>query len=113
MNNTKSEMKTFTLNRKTDVSGISGSGVVCEGCIFSNGKVALNWLTEISSIVIHDSLENVRKIHGHNGDTEIIFTHQISEVNIPGIPGCFVQTDFSGGAYPISNLGHYATKYRD
>ena len=67
------KMKTFVLNRKIDVTGISSKGIVCEGCILSNGKVILNWLGETSSIVIHDNIENVIKIHCHNGQTEIIY----------------------------------------
>lgn len=66
-------MKSFVLNRKKDVSGLTGEGIICEGCILTNGKVILHWLNEISSIVIHESIENVIKIHCHNGQTEIIY----------------------------------------
>lgn len=66
-------MKVFVLNRKKDVSGATGEGIICEGCVLSNGKVVLHWLNETSSIVIHDNIDNVVKIHCHNGQTEIIY----------------------------------------
>lgn len=59
------------LIRQKDSTGVSGTGLVCEGFIFSNGQVILRWLTGISSIVIHESIENVRKIHCHDGQTYI------------------------------------------
>jgi hypothetical protein len=66
-------MRSFYLNRKVDISAISGTGKVAEGVIFSNGQVVMRWLTDISSIVIHESIENVMKIHCHNGASEIVY----------------------------------------
>lgn len=67
------DMKIFTLYRMEDETGISGIGLVAEGVQFSNGKCALTWLTEFSSVAIYDSIEVVDKIHGHNGKTKIIW----------------------------------------
>lgn len=67
----ENNFKKFTLNRMVDVSGVSGTGKVAEGVIFSNGKVVICWLGSTSSIVIHDNIENIIKIHCHNGSTEI------------------------------------------
>lgn len=36
-----------------------------EGIQFTNGKVAVCWRTETSSISIWDSLDDLMKIHGH------------------------------------------------
>lgn len=66
-------MKTFTLERTEDVTGVSGTGVVCEGVVFSNGVVVLTWLGELVSTTIHESIENVKKIHGHDGRTKVVW----------------------------------------
>ena len=59
----------FWLYRNVDSSGVSGTGFVAVGTIFPSGQVVLEWLGEKHSIEIHSSLENVEKIHGHNGNT--------------------------------------------
>lgn len=64
-------MRRFVLNRKEDKTGISGTGIVAEGVAFTRGKVVLSWLTQVSSIVIYDSMEHVEAIHGHGGATVI------------------------------------------
>ena len=66
-------MRNFVLVRHEDVSGISGTGVVVEGTLFSNGKIALTWLGSRPSVIIYDAIEDVLAIHGHNGLTEIVW----------------------------------------
>lgn len=61
----------FWLDRIEDESGISGTGRVAEGVVFTTGQCVLNWLTENRSIAIYDNINTVRKIHGHNGKTKI------------------------------------------
>lgn len=65
-------IKTFVLRRIEDISGISGTGDVAEGVMFSNGKCVLSWTTEHQSIAIYDSLKELEAIHGHNGSTEVV-----------------------------------------
>ncbi len=72
-------MKTFNLVRTEDVSGISGTGVVGEGCVFHDGKVALHWFGSVHSIEIHDSLEDLLTIHGHGGLTTVEWDKPPSE----------------------------------
>lgn len=69
----KSVPRLFHLNRKKDVNGISGTGIVAEGVVFSDGKVAMRWLSETASTIIYDSIEHVKNIHGHEGASEIVF----------------------------------------
>lgn len=64
-------MRPFRLHRLIDVSGVSGRGVVAEGIEFENGKCALHWLTEHSSVAIYDNVETLRAIHEHGGKTRI------------------------------------------
>ena len=63
--------RTFDLVRLTDVSGVSGTGIVAEGCVFSDGTTALRWLTEHRSSVLYESAREALAIHGHNGATII------------------------------------------
>lgn len=68
-------MRAFQLNRKTDVTGVSGTGLVAEGVEFTDGTVALRWIGKNpTSVVFHDNgIESVRTIHGHDGLTEVRF----------------------------------------
>lgn len=61
--------KRFILDRKEDETGTSGIGVVAEGVMFENGKAALCWLTERSSVAIYDTMADLIEIHGHGGKT--------------------------------------------
>ena len=51
--------------REQDVSGVSGTGIVLEGVLFSTGVVVIHWLTPPprGSISVFDSLEQVLAIH--------------------------------------------------
>lgn len=71
-------MRNFWLERTKDDTGISGTGVVAEGVQFSNGKCAMSWLTNLSSVAIYDDMETLEKIHGHGGSTIIIY--DLSEI---------------------------------
>lgn len=66
-------MKQFWLKRKQDVSGTSGTGIVAEGIIFSNGWCAIHWLTQYTSVAFYQSISECEAIHGHNGATEIVY----------------------------------------
>jgi hypothetical protein len=60
-------MRSFTLRREADASGVSGTGVVLEGTLFSTGVVVVHWLTPPprGSIAIFDTLEQLLSIHVH------------------------------------------------
>jgi hypothetical protein len=65
----------FELHRDTDITGVSGTGVVAEGIAFSDGVVALRWRSEWpTSVVFHDrGIEAVNAVHGHSGATRIVW----------------------------------------
>ncbi|GAA4123193.1 hypothetical protein GCM10022215_29600 [Nocardioides fonticola] len=68
-------MRTFELHRDTDVSGISGTGVVAEGVEFSDGTAVVRWVVgEHQSTVVWPSLASVEAIHGHGGATRVVMT---------------------------------------
>lgn len=65
----------FALYRRSDVTGVSGTGVVAEGVAFSDGTACLRWLSEWpTSVVFHDrGVEAIEQIHGHGGATQIVW----------------------------------------
>ncbi len=66
-------MKRFQLVREEDETGISGTGVVAEGVQSTNGKCVLFWLSELKSVAIYDSIEELEAIHGHQGKTKVVW----------------------------------------
>lgn len=63
---------TFEFRRLKDISNVSGTGVVADGKVFRNGKVVLSWCaSEIKSVVVYDSLEEMFKIHNHEENSYI------------------------------------------
>lgn len=66
-------LRRFHFERKEDISGVSGIGIVAEGVQFSDGRVALHWESKHPSINIYASIEDLKEIHGHNGATQIIW----------------------------------------
>ena len=58
-------MRGFVMKRLHDASGVSGTGTVLEGVLFSTGVVVIHWLTPPprGSISVFDSLEQFLSIH--------------------------------------------------
>lgn len=58
-------MRRFVMRREHDVSGVSGTGLVLEGVLFSTGVVVVHWLTPPprGSISVFDSLDQFLGIH--------------------------------------------------
>lgn len=69
-------MKRFQILRNTDVSGVSGTGLVAEGVAFEPNGVVLHWLTATPSLEIWGSVEQMIKVHGHEGATVIEWLDQ-------------------------------------
>jgi hypothetical protein len=55
---------------------VSGTGVVAEGAVFSNGISVIRWLRNPFSIGIYQTLEDLIQVHGHKGTTQIRFFDQ-------------------------------------
>lgn len=66
-------MKHFHLYRSEDPTGVSGTGRVAEGVVFTNGWVAMTWLSAQPSISFYTSIEQLEAIHGHSGTTRVVF----------------------------------------
>ena len=63
--------RTFELVRYRDLSGVSGTGVVAEGCVFTDGSVALRWRGNNPATAVWPDLASVLAVHGHQGATEV------------------------------------------
>lgn len=66
-------IRRFILQREYDESGVSGTGVVAEGVQFSSGKCVMHWLSDWTSIAMYENIEELVHIHGHGGNTKIIW----------------------------------------
>lgn len=67
------KIKKFYLWREQDESGVSGTGRVAEGVIFSNGWVGMNWLTRWGSLAFYPSISDCLTVHGHQGKTKVVY----------------------------------------
>jgi hypothetical protein len=61
-------MRRFSLLRKKDATGISGTGVIAEGAIFGDGTAVLRWLST-RSIATYPDWDTLLSTHGHGGAT--------------------------------------------
>lgn len=62
----------FHLVRIEDESGVSGTGLVARGIVFPSGKAVMEWCSFHSSLCIYNNLDDIEKIHGHNGKTKLV-----------------------------------------
>ncbi len=70
-------MKRFYLVRYEDESGVSGTGVIAEGVIFSNWHCHISWLTKHTSQGIYPNPDEMMNIHGHDGKTILVFVDDV------------------------------------
>lgn len=67
-------MRRFELHRDSDVSGVSGTGVVAEGIAFTDGTAVIRWTVgEHRSTVVWPDVDSVQAVHGHNGATRVVW----------------------------------------
>jgi hypothetical protein len=62
-------MRRFRLNRIEDVSGTSGTGIIAEGCEFSNGYVAVSWLGLYQRMFVWKNIDDCIYVNGYDGKT--------------------------------------------
>lgn len=46
-------------------------GKVASGCMFPDGSAVLHWNSAIFTTTVFSSMDDVKRIHGHNGGTRI------------------------------------------
>ena len=72
-------MRTFEMHRGNDESGVSGTGKVLEGVVFSDGPCVIRWVTELNgrSEARYDSFASFIDIHVNShasNQTKVIFS---------------------------------------
>lgn len=75
-------IKTFTVARRFDESGVSGTGVVIEGVVLATGQCIVHWLypPPRGGIAIFDSMSDFIKVHiGPHPANRTIITYQDGE----------------------------------
>lgn len=65
-------MRVFNMVRHTDVSGVSGTGVVAQVIEFSNGRAVINWTRPPHATTVYLSLEDLLSVHSHGGSTQLL-----------------------------------------
>ena len=75
----KNGMRTFHVYRDEDVSGVSGTGMIAEGVMFSSGRVFVNWLSMHKIVEMADSVAEWQAVHGHEGKTKILWDDEVDE----------------------------------
>jgi hypothetical protein len=68
-----SQMRRFVLVRVEDYTGVSGTGEVAEGTVFTSGLAVIHWLREPFAVGVYQTLDNVVSVHGHEGRTQLQF----------------------------------------
>jgi len=68
-----SQMRRFVLIRVEDLTGVSGTGEVAEGTMFSCGLAVVRWLREPYAMGVYQTLDDVISVHGHEGRTQLQF----------------------------------------
>lgn len=66
-------MRRFELHRDEDATGVSGTGIVVEGVMFSDGSAAYRWMTKYSTICIAQEMEIIYQVHLHEGKTRVVW----------------------------------------
>jgi hypothetical protein len=76
-------VQAFVLVRDKDVTGRSGTGVVAEGVVFTDGFAILKWLRAPYALGIYESVEALISVHGHEGNTHVEFIEKSTSVSNP------------------------------
>jgi hypothetical protein len=69
-------IRRFLLVRERDLTGVSGTGIVAEGAMFSSGLSVLRWLREPFAVGMYQSISDLIAVHGHEGATQVQFIDQ-------------------------------------
>ncbi|MGA5820882.1 helix-turn-helix domain-containing protein [Kitasatospora sp. NPDC094028] len=71
--NQPTQPRLFHLQRDTDITGISGTGIIAHGVQWPDGTVTIRWTGDRPSTVNWASIADAIHIHGHGGHTRIVW----------------------------------------
>ncbi|MEU6237392.1 hypothetical protein [Kitasatospora sp. NPDC047058] len=75
----------FHLQRDTDITGVSGTGIVAHGVQWPDGTVTIRWTGDRPSTVTWGSIEDAVHVHGHGGHTRIVWADGQPEQAVPPV----------------------------
>lgn len=67
----------FYFQRDEDVSGVSGTGRVADGCLWTDGAVSIRWRGVARSFVNFEEFAKALKVHGHGGKTRVVWLDEL------------------------------------
>ena len=59
----------FSLERRVDATGVSGTGEVALGVVFPDGTTVVRWKGQHRSTAVYATTQAALAVHWHNGDT--------------------------------------------
>lgn len=68
-----SRTRRYHLLRHEDASDVSGIGIVAVGIQFPSGACVHEWTVPPASLNFYQSVQDVLRVHGHHGKTEIVW----------------------------------------
>ncbi|MAF44013.1 MAG: hypothetical protein CMI54_07620 [Parcubacteria group bacterium] len=80
-------IRTFTVCRQQDTTGVSGDGVIIEGVLLGTGQCIVHWLfpPPRGGVAIFDSMEDFLKVHVlPHPENETIITYQDARQEVFG-----------------------------
>jgi len=80
-------IRTFTVCRQQDETGVSGQGVIIEGVLLGTGQCIVHWLfpPPRGGVAIFDSLEDFLKVHVlPHPENKTIITYQDGDQRVYG-----------------------------
>jgi hypothetical protein len=78
--------RVFVLVRHRDVSGVSGTGVVAEGTVWSDGSACLRWPGRHGAAAFWPGgVQAIEAVHRHHGSTQVRYLDDPGAV--AGAPG--------------------------
>jgi hypothetical protein len=81
----KEEVKIFHLLRHVDNTGTSGTGIVAIGCQLPSGSCVIEWTSYHSSLGIYRNINDIETLHGHNGNTSIVWGLPEDVIVVPNL----------------------------
>ncbi len=106
-------MKAFTMYRQDVPGETHATGTVnapnepqFEGIVFSDGTVAVRWLTECAATSVWDDMETLLQVHGHPEYGSILVWHTVVEDS----PAPLLHVNFKADAVQFQQTMHAASE---
>jgi hypothetical protein len=116
----KRPTRRFDLVRSRDLTGVSGTGTVASGVVFSDGSAELRWVVlakladgrrrAIDSVTLFRDWRDVALLHGHGGASRIVWEDTGDALSDTDILAQMKDTDETAVTFPTSKEHTYGKK---